>query len=83
MAGGGWRVLRPLSSGDAQTVRDSLLSVLWFRAKDDAEDRVQRRELLAAVARLETEKVDALTTAGVRCRVVRGDECTYRGADGP
>ncbi|MCF2533115.1 DUF5954 family protein [Yinghuangia soli] len=72
--GPGWRILQSITSGDAQSVRDSLLSVLWFRAKDEADDVAQRRELLAAVGRLETEKVDALTAVGVRYRVVRADE---------
>ncbi|HSA52998.1 MAG TPA: DUF5954 family protein [Yinghuangia sp.] len=73
----GWRVLTPITDGCAQEARDSLNSRLWFRAKDGTDDPVARRELLAAVARLETERVDELTVLGTQYRVVRGDEFAY------
>ncbi|MFD9301486.1 DUF5954 family protein [Streptomyces sp. NPDC060048] len=83
--GGGhrWRVLTPVTCGVPQDARDSLNSVLWFRAKDDTDDRAVRRELLAAVARLETERVDELTAAGTRYRVMRCDEIVYTNDEGP
>jgi hypothetical protein len=74
-----WRVIASVTRGCPQQARDSLNSLLWFRAKDHAQDRAERRELLAAVARLETERVDDLTVAGVRYRIVRAEE--YAGLD--
>lgn len=62
--------------------RDGLNSKLWFRAKDEAKDRAERRALLAAVARLESERVDELDVAGTRYRVVRAEEYAGSGADG-
>lgn len=78
----GWRVLTPITDGCAQETRDSLNSRLWFQAKDGTDDPAERRELLAAVARLETERADDLTVLGVRYRVVRGDEFAYMDDDG-
>ncbi|WP_327238359.1 DUF5954 family protein [Streptomyces sp. NBC_01317] len=77
-----WRVVVAVVAGCPQEARDSLNSLLWFRAKDDAKDRVERRALLAAVARLESERVDELTVLGTRYRVVRAEEYTAAGPDG-
>lgn len=73
----GWRLLTPMTDGFPQAARDALNSHLWFRAKDDTDDPVLRRELLLAVGRLESEPLDELTVAGTRYRVVRGDEFFY------
>ncbi|MFD8982563.1 DUF5954 family protein [Streptomyces sp. NPDC059564] len=73
-----WRVVIAVTAGCPQLARDSLNSALWFRAKDEARDRAERRALLAAVARLESERVDELDLAGTRYRVVRAEE--YAGA---
>ncbi|MFD6874121.1 MULTISPECIES: DUF5954 family protein [unclassified Streptomyces] len=73
-----WRVVIEVTSGCPQQARDGLNSWLWFRAKDHAQDRAERRELLAAVSRLETERVDDLSVAGTRYRIVRAEE--YAGA---
>ncbi|MER5481942.1 DUF5954 family protein [Streptomyces sp. NPDC002812] len=83
--GGGhrWQVLAPVTCGYPQDARDRLNSTLWFRAKDDTDDRAVRRALLAAVARLETETVDEVTAAGTRYRVVRCEEIVYSDGDGP
>ncbi|MCY0934878.1 DUF5954 family protein [Streptomyces sp. H34-S4] len=78
-----WRVLTPVACGFPQDARDRLNSALWLRAEDDTEDRAVRRELLAAVARLETEPVDEVTAAGTRYRVVRCEEIAYGNGDGP
>ncbi|MEU2376100.1 DUF5954 family protein [Streptomyces misionensis] len=77
-----WRVVVPVTAGFPQMSRDSLNSLLWFRAKDEAKDRVERRALLAAVARLETEPVNELTVLGTRYRVVRAEEYAGSGANG-
>ncbi|MEV0281179.1 DUF5954 family protein [Streptomyces sp. NPDC050610] len=77
-----WRVVVAVEAGCPQQARDSLHSSLWFRAKDDAQDRTERRALLAAVARLESERVDELTVLGTRYRVVRAEEYTGMGQDG-
>lgn len=77
-----WRVVRAVTSATPQDARDALNSLLWFRAKDEAQDRAERRVLLAAVARLETERVDELTVLGTRYRVVRAEEYAGAGADG-
>lgn len=77
-----WRVVGPVTSATPQDARDALNSLLWFRAKDEAQDRAERRGLLAAVARLETERVDELTVLGTRYRVVRAEEYAGAGADG-
>lgn len=74
-----WRVVVSVTHGCPQQARDSLNSLLWFRAKDDAKDKAERRALLAAVARLESERVDELTVTGTRYRVVRAEE--YAGMD--
>ncbi|MEU7123581.1 DUF5954 family protein [Streptomyces zaomyceticus] len=63
-----------VTHGCPQQARDALNSLLWFRAKDQAKSRQERRALLAAVARLETESVDELTVLGTRYRVVRAEE---------
>jgi len=78
-----WRVLKPVVDGMPQTARDGLQSHLFFTAKDDTDDPAVRRELLAAVTVLEREPVDELEACGVRYRVVRGDEFTRLGDDGP
>ncbi|MFD9047949.1 DUF5954 family protein [Streptomyces zaomyceticus] len=69
-----WRVIVEVTHGCPQQARDALNSLLWFRAKDEAKSRQERRALLAAVARLETEHVDELTVLGTRYRVVRAEE---------
>ncbi|MFF4604802.1 DUF5954 family protein [Streptomyces sp. NPDC001339] len=77
-----WRLIAPVTSGTPQEARDGLNSLLWFKAKDDTDDPGARRELLAAVAVLERERVDELTVLGVRYRVVRGDEFARCGESG-
>ncbi|WP_420036112.1 DUF5954 family protein [Streptomyces sp. cg28] len=77
-----WRVVREVASAEPQDARDGLNSLLWFKAKDEAKDRAERRALLAAVKRLETEPVDELTVLGVRYRVVRADEYAAMGDGG-
>ncbi|MCX4547157.1 DUF5954 family protein [Streptomyces sp. NBC_01565] len=77
-----WRVVRAVTSGCPQEARDSLNSLLWFRAKDEARDRAERRALLAAVARLESERVDEVGVAGTRYRVVRAEEYAAAGPGG-
>ncbi|MFF7011302.1 DUF5954 family protein [Streptomyces fimicarius] len=74
-----WRLMGELDTGFPQMTRDELNSLLWFRAKDDVEDRAVRRSLLEAVTRLETEPVNEVTADGVRYRVVRADEFTRIG----
>ncbi|MFC9344222.1 DUF5954 family protein [Streptomyces sp. NPDC057020] len=69
-----WRVVVEVTHGCPQQARDALNSLLWFRAKDEAKNPAERRMLLAAVARLETEYVDELTVLGTRYRVVRAEE---------
>ncbi|MFE2922182.1 DUF5954 family protein [Streptomyces goshikiensis] len=77
-----WRVLIAVTYGCPQVARDSLNSLLWFRAKDEADDRAERRALLSAVARLESEPVDELAVAGARYRIVRAEEYAAAGAGG-
>ncbi|MFF0750034.1 DUF5954 family protein [Streptomyces sp. NPDC004267] len=79
---GVWRMVSPLRDGTPQGSRDSLHSMLWFRAKDDTEDRGERRELLAAVSVLERERIDEIEVLGERFRIVRGDEFARCGDDG-
>ncbi|MBM7055436.1 DUF5954 family protein [Streptomyces durocortorensis] len=74
-----WRLLGELDTGFPQMARDELNSHLWFKAKDDTEDRTVRRSLLEAVARLETDPVNEVTADGVRYRIVRADEFTRIG----
>ncbi|MCH5672426.1 DUF5954 family protein [Streptomyces gilvus] len=81
-AGPEWRVLKPVVDGMPQVARDGLQSYLFFRAKDDTDDRVERRELLAAVDVLTREPVNEIEACGVCYRVVRGDEFTRAGDDG-
>ncbi|MFI8522441.1 DUF5954 family protein [Streptomyces sp. NPDC085481] len=69
-----WRVVVEVTHGCPQQARDALNSLLWFRAKDEAKSREERRALLAAVARLEGECVDELTVLDTRYRVVRAEE---------
>ncbi|MEU2510288.1 DUF5954 family protein [Streptomyces sp. NPDC007863] len=69
-----WQVVVEVTHGCPQQARDALSSLLWFRAKDEATSRQERRVLLSAVARLETEPVDELTVLGTRYRVVRAEE---------
>ncbi|MFI5979632.1 DUF5954 family protein [Streptomyces sp. NPDC051555] len=80
--GARWRVVIAVINPCPQLARDSLNSKLWFRAKDEAKDRAERRELLAAVARLESERVDDLEAGGTRYRVVRAEEYAGSGPDG-
>ncbi|MFJ4477983.1 DUF5954 family protein [Streptomyces xanthochromogenes] len=77
-----WRVIVAVTLGCPQQARDSLNSLLWFRAKDGAADKAERRALLAAVAMLETEHVDELSAAGTRYRIVRAEEYAAVGALG-
>ncbi|OEJ30543.1 DUF5954 family protein [Streptomyces subrutilus] len=77
-----WRMAVAVTAGCPQQARDALNTRLWFRAKDDARDRAERRALLAAVARLETERVDDLEAAGTRYRVVRAEEYAASGPGG-
>ncbi|MFD7835448.1 DUF5954 family protein [Streptomyces sp. NPDC059761] len=77
-----WRVVSAVTDGCPQQARDGLNSLLWFRAKDDAYDRAERRALLAAVARLESERVDEIAVAGSRYRIVRAEEYAVTGPDG-
>ncbi|MEF9881054.1 DUF5954 family protein [Streptomyces sp. P9-A4] len=69
-----WKVAVEVTHGCPQQARDALNSRFWFRAKDEAKDRAERRALLAAVARLESECVDELTVLDTRYRVVRAEE---------
>ncbi|BBA98202.1 hypothetical protein RVR_4301 [Actinacidiphila reveromycinica] len=78
----GWRVVAPVVEGFPQESRDALNSYLWLKAKDDTDDPAVRRELLAAVSRLEQETVDELTVCGVRYRVVRAEEYVYTNSEG-
>ncbi|WP_331737843.1 DUF5954 family protein [Streptomyces sp. NBC_01276] len=80
--GPGWLVVSAVTAGCPQEARDSLNSLLWFRAKDEARDREERGALLAAVARLEGERVDDLTVAGTRYRIVRAEEYAAAGPAG-
>ncbi|MBT2482404.1 DUF5954 family protein [Streptomyces sp. ISL-94] len=77
-----WRVVIEMTAGCPQQARDGLNSLLWFRAKDEADDKAERRALLAAVARLEEERVDELAVAGTRYRVVRAEEYAGTGPAG-
>ncbi|WP_231650393.1 DUF5954 family protein [Streptomyces clavuligerus] len=77
-----WQVVVPVMEGCPQRARDNLNSLLWFRARDDAQDRAERRALLAAVARLETERVDDLVVGESRYRIVRAEEYACTGPDG-
>ncbi|MEV6774734.1 DUF5954 family protein [Streptomyces syringium] len=77
-----WRVVVAVEAGCPQQARDSLNSLLWFRAKDEAQSTAERRALLAAVARLESECVDELTVLQTRYRVVRAEEYAGLGQDG-
>ncbi|THA59963.1 hypothetical protein E6P78_28220 [Streptomyces sp. A0958] len=74
-----WRVVVEVTHGCPQQARDELNSLLWFKAKDEAQDRQERRALLAAVGRLETEEVNELAVLDTRYRVVRAEE--YAGMD--
>ncbi|MEU4267228.1 DUF5954 family protein [Streptomyces sp. NPDC026092] len=78
----GWEVVREVGAGMPQEARDSLNSLLWFRAKDDTDDRDVRRDLLAAVAILEQEPVDEIVVLGERYRIVRADEFARSGETG-
>lgn len=78
-AGTQWRVVRPVTGGMPQEARDELNSLLWFKAREDTDDPASRRELLAAVARLEKKPLNEVTALGVRYRVVRGDELARTG----
>ncbi|MFF9481589.1 DUF5954 family protein [Streptomyces sp. NPDC014733] len=77
-----WRVVVPVTASSPQEARDSLNSWLWFRAKDEARTREERRALLAGVAVLEKEPVDELTVQDTRYRVVRAEEYAGSGRDG-
>ncbi|MFG3529436.1 DUF5954 family protein [Streptomyces sp. NPDC047917] len=75
-----WRLLTDMNTGYPQDARDALNSHLWFRAKDETDDPGERRTLLDAVARLETEPVNELTVGDTRYRIVRADEFARTGA---
>ncbi|MFE2044907.1 DUF5954 family protein [Streptomyces sp. NPDC059477] len=77
-----WRVVIPVAAGFPQEARDSLNSRLWDRARNEARNQEERRALLAAVDRLERERVDELTVLGTRYRVVRAEEYAGEGPDG-
>ncbi|WP_330242095.1 DUF5954 family protein [Streptomyces sp. NBC_00525] len=77
-----WRVVIEVTHSCPQVARDELNSRLWFRAKDDAKDKTERRALLAAVSRLETEELTDLTVLDTRYRVVRAEEYAGMNADG-
>ncbi|MGA4843454.1 DUF5954 family protein [Streptomyces sp. G45] len=77
-----WRLLSDVADGTPQQARDALNSLLWFRAKDEAEGRAQRRALLRAVGTLERERVNEVTVLGTRYRVVRGEEFARVGDGG-
>ncbi|GAA2262497.1 hypothetical protein GCM10010232_62690 [Streptomyces amakusaensis] len=77
-----WQVVVPVTDGAPQMARDELNSLLWFRAKDETEDREERRSLLAAVARLESEPVNEVAAVGTRYRIVRAEEYTVTGPSG-
>ncbi|MEV6163010.1 DUF5954 family protein [Streptomyces sp. NPDC052052] len=74
-----WRLLTDMDTGYPQDARDELNSYLWFKAKDETDDPRQRRILLDAVARLETEPLNELTVGDTRYRVVRADEFARTG----
>lgn len=80
--GSHWSLVRPVTNGTPQQARDELNSLLWFRAKDDTDDRAVRRALLAAVDVLDREPVNEVDVLGVRYRVVRGDEFARSDKDG-
>ncbi|MFH8476293.1 DUF5954 family protein [Streptomyces sp. NPDC018000] len=74
-----WRLLTDMGTGFPQDARDELNSHLWFKAKDETDDPRERRILLDAVARLETEPLNELTVGDTRYRVVRADEFARTG----
>lgn len=74
-----WRLLTDMDTGYPQDARDALNSHLWFKAKDKTDDPKERRALLDAVARLETEPVNELTVGDTRYRIVRADEFARTG----
>ncbi|MCX4731688.1 DUF5954 family protein [Streptomyces sp. NBC_01363] len=74
-----WRLLTDMETGYPQDARDELNSHLWFKAKDETNDPRERRILLDAVARLETEPLNELTVGDTRYRVVRADEFARTG----
>lgn len=76
------RVLIAMQYNCPQQALDEHNSLSSFRAKNKPHNAAQRRTLLAAVARLENERVDELTVLGTRYRVVRGEEYTGLGRDG-
>ncbi|WP_399498473.1 DUF5954 family protein [Streptomyces sp. P17] len=57
-AGPRWRLLKPVVDPMPQVARDGLNSHLWFTEKDGTDDPSVRRELLAAVTRLDREPVN-------------------------
>lgn len=68
-----------MDTGYPQDARDELNSYLWFKAKDEAKDPRERRVLLDAMARLETEPLNELTVGDTCYRVVRADEFARTG----
>ncbi|MFD7070126.1 DUF5954 family protein [Streptomyces sp. NPDC059913] len=77
-----WRLITDMESGYPQDVRDELNSYLWFKARDETDDPRERRALLDAVRRLETERVNDLTVGDTRYRIVRADEFARIGESG-
>ncbi|WP_328317807.1 DUF5954 family protein [Streptomyces sp. NBC_00388] len=69
-----WGLLGGMDTGYPQDARDELNSFLWLKAKDGTDNHLERRELLAAVATLETEPVNAVSAWGTCYRIVRADE---------
>ncbi|WP_240796354.1 DUF5954 family protein [Streptomyces sp. RFCAC02] len=78
-----WRLVSSVTDGFPQHSRDGLNSHLWFMAKDETRPGdVLREQLLAAVARLETEPVDEVEVGDARYRIVRADEFARIGPQG-
>ncbi|MGP3949241.1 DUF5954 family protein [Streptomyces sp. 7N604] len=81
---GRWRILS-LGDGFPQMARDSLGSHFRLLAKEAEETGYGAvcDEFLAAALRLDWEAVNELVVAGQRFRVIRGDQFTRMGPDGP
>ncbi|MFG2194464.1 DUF5954 family protein [Streptomyces sp. NPDC048639] len=81
---GRWRILT-LGDGFPQMARDSLGAHFRLTAKeaDEAGDGAMAAELMAAALRLDWEVVNELTVARRRFRIIRTDQFTRMGDDGP